>query len=145
MKKHKNVFIFLFISMFFLSPVKVFAATHDFSLNAYDWDITANDWEGDGTEDPINDGDYLEPGQIFKVDLYYSPGDTKVLGFQAGIKYNPNVVTPIYNLPDPDDPTADVDVYNEMSPGTTASNPKGIWPPKGTTGRSEERRVGKEC
>lgn len=137
MKKHKNVFIFLFISMFFLSPVKAFAATHDFSLNAYDWDITANDWEGDGTEDPINDGDYLEPGQIFKVDLYYSPGDTKVLGFQAGIKYNPNVVTPIYNLPDPDDPTADVDVYNEMSPGTTASNPKGIWPPKGTTGSNK--------
>ena len=43
--KKRNIFITLFITtILILFPNNVFAATHDFSLQASDFDVTANDW-----------------------------------------------------------------------------------------------------
>lgn len=133
--KKRNIFITLFITtILILFPNNVFAATHDFSLQASDFDVTANDWEGAGTEDPINNGDYVEPGQVFKVDIYYVPGDTKVTGMQVGINYDPNVLTPIYELDDNGLPSA---LYVEADMSTTAQG--GIWPPKGNTASQKKQ------
>lgn len=126
--KRKNILISFFMAAFLLLPISVSAATHDFSLNAYDFDITANDWEGAGTEDPINDGGFVEPGQIFKVDVYYVPGDVGVKGFQAGIKYDKTLLEPIYA---PVEEGATPELYFEVDMSTTYQG--GMWPSKGTT------------
>lgn len=127
-KNIRYVFMFLLFSLFLLIPKNVFAATHDFSLQAYDWDATANDWEGEGTEDPILDGGYVEPGQVFKVDLYYIPGDTTVTSMQVGIKYNSSVLEPILD---------GEDLYFEEDKSTTYQG--GIWPASGTSTTAKKK------
>ena len=81
-KRNKALFLVLFVSTIFFAHVSAEAAKHSFSISAFDWDATANDWEGDGTEDPIEDGGYLEPGQVFKINLDYEPGPTTVTSMQ---------------------------------------------------------------
>lgn len=127
-KSIKYVFAFLLFSVFLLVPKNVFAATHDFSLQAYDWDATANDWEGEGTEDPILNGGYVEPGQVFKIDLYYVPGDTPVTSMQVGIKYNSSVLEPILD---------GGDLYFEEDKSTTYYG--GIWPASGTSTTAKKK------
>lgn len=120
-KQKKYLFVCLLMAIFLGTPVYAQAATHDFSLNAYDWDVTANDWEGDGTEEQFQNGDYLNPGQVVKTDIYYSPGDVPVTSMQIGIKYNPDVVEVI----------SDGGIYFEADMSTTYQG--GIWPAAGTS------------
>lgn len=120
-KQKKYLFICLLTAIFLGAPVYAQAATHDFSLNAYDWDVTANDWEGDGTEEQFQNGAYLNPGQVIKTDIYYSPGDVPVTSMQVGVKYNPDVVEVI----------SDGGIYFEADMSTTYQG--GIWPAAGTS------------
>jgi len=127
-KKVQNLFVLLLFGLFFVFPNGVEAATHDFSLQAYDWDATANDWEGAGTEDEIPDGGFVEPGKVFKIDLYYIPGDTPVTSMQVGIKYDPAVVEPILD---------GGDLYFEEDKSTTYYG--GIWPASGTSTTAKKK------
>ena len=117
----KNLF-YIFLFAMFILPFNVHAATHDFSLTAYDWDPIANDWAGEGTGDEIASGDYVEPGQVIMVSVNYSPGDTKVKGLQVGINYDSSVFEPLY---------ADGDIYVEVDETTTYYG--GIWPAAGSS------------
>ena len=128
--KQKNIALSLFLVIFLLVPMSVSAKTHDFTMNAYDFDITANDWEGDGSEDPIANGASLQPGQIFRIDLYYSPGDQPETSMQVGIAYDPDVLTPIH------DPESD-EIFYDSDMSTTYNG--GIWPAKGTTGTKKNQ------
>ena len=51
MKRVKRTIFFLVVMMGILFPTTVFAKNEEFSLKAYDYDVTANDWEGAGTGD----------------------------------------------------------------------------------------------
>lgn len=117
-----NNFFYIFIFLMCIFPLNVHAATHDFSLSAFDWDPTANDWAGDGTGDEIADGDYVEPGQVIMVSVNYAPGDITVKGLQVGINYDSTFFEPLY---------ADGDLYLETDMSTTYQG--GIWPAAGTT------------
>lgn len=88
--KRTLFFLILFIGGIII-PTTVFAKNEDFSLNAYDIDPTANDWEGGGTGDEILDGANVQPGQVIQVDVYYSPGDVGNTGFNYTINYNSDV------------------------------------------------------
>lgn len=124
----KGVYLFIILGLFIISPLNVSAKTHDYSLQAYDWDATANDWEGEGTEDEISSGGNIRPGQVFKVDLYYSPGDTAVTSMQIGIKYDSNYVEPILDAGE---------LYIEYDMSTTYQG--GIWPAAGTSTTNKKR------
>lgn len=128
LRKYQNIFVLLLFGLFFMLPSGVEAATHDFSLQAYDWDATANDWEGAGTEDEIVNGGYVEPGRVFKIDLYYIPGDVPVTSMQVGIKYDPAVVEPIMDSGD---------LYFEEDKSTTFQG--GIWPASGTSTTAKKK------
>lgn len=117
-----------FVLLMLVVPFNVNAATHDFSLSAYDWDPTANDWEGEGTGDEIADGAYVEPGQVIMVNVDYSVGDTPVKGLQVGINYDSSVFEPLY---------ADGEVYVEVDTSTTYQG--GIWPAAGTTPANKKK------
>lgn len=94
MKKSVKILLFLFVSLCFFVPKQVFAKNEEFSLVASDFDITANDWEGDGTGDEIKNGSYLEPGQVIQIDVYYSPGSVGNLGFNYAINYDSKLLNP---------------------------------------------------
>ena len=128
MDKFVKKFLFLILISIVFIPIGVSAKTHDYSLSAIDWDVTANDWEGAGTEDPINDGDFVEPGQVIKVNVDYSVGDNPVLGMQIGINYDSSVLEPIY---DGDE------VYVETDMSTTYQG--GIWPAAGTSAANKKK------
>ena len=131
MKKFRKKFwMMLFALAVVILPFNVSAKTHDFSVRAYDWDPTANDWEGAGTNDEIEDNGEVKPGQIFKVDHYYKAPQTieQTMTLQTGVKYNPNVVEPIWA---PHEDGVEDDAYVETDMTTTAFG--GLWPPRGTT------------
>lgn len=129
-KTGKKIYMMLFALAIVILPFNVSAKTHDFSLRAYDFDATANDWEGDGTSEEIEENGLVEPGQIFQVDLYYKAPQTieQTMALQTAIKYDKNVVEPIYA---PHEEGVDDDVYVVVDMTTTAFG--GVWPPKGTT------------
>lgn len=127
-KKYQTIFALVLFGLFLIAPSKVEAAPHDFSMQAYDWDATANDWEGEGTEDEYQQGGYIEPGKVFKVDLYYVPGDTPVTSMQVGIKYDPAVLEPILD---------GGDLYFEEDKSTTYQG--GIWPAAGTSTTAKKK------
>lgn len=126
----KKIYMLLFTLAVVILPLNVNATTHDFSLKLYDFDVTANDWEGAGTEDPIPDNGTVKPGQIFKVDLYYIAPQTieQTMTMQTAIDYDRNILEPIWA---PHEDGVEDDVYVEVDMTTTAFG--GIWPPKGTT------------
>lgn len=95
MKKIIQKILFLFVFVGILVPTGVFAAgsKEEFSLIARDYDVVADD----GTGDEISSGANLEPGQIFQVDVYYSPGDVGNLGFNYTINYDNSVFEPIHD------------------------------------------------
>lgn len=127
-KKNKALFLVLFVSTIFFVHVSAEAAKHSFSISAFDWDATANDWEGDGTEDPIEDGGYLEPGQVFKINLDYEPGPTAVTSMQMGVKYDPSIVEVIEDAGE---------IYLETDMSTTYQG--GIWPAAGTSTTNKKK------
>ncbi len=127
-KRNKALFLVLFVSTIFFAHVSAEAAKHSFSISAFDWDATANDWEGDGTEDPIEDGGYLEPGQVFKINLDYEPGPTTVTSMQMGIKYDPSIVEVIEDAGE---------IYLETDMSTTYQG--GIWPAAGTSTTNKKK------
>lgn len=94
MKKIVQKIFFLFILIGILVPTGVFAAgsKEEFSLVARDYDVVADD----GTGDEIANGSNLEPGQVFQVDIYYSPGDVGNLGFNYTINYDNSVFEPVH-------------------------------------------------
>jgi len=127
--RYNTLKLFCFFTMLvFAMPLSASAATHDFSLTAFDWDVTANDWEGEGTEDQIENGGYLEPGQVFKVDINYVPGSPTVVSMQIGIKYDPSVLEVIHD-------SGELYIENDMS--TTYQG--GIWPAVGTSAANKKK------
>lgn len=127
-KKNKAIFLILFVFTIFLAHASAEAAKHNFSISAFDWDATANEWEGEGTEDPIENGGYLEPGQIFKVNLDYEPGPTPVTSMQMGIKYDPSIVEVIEDAGE---------IYLETDMSTTYQG--GMWPAAGTSTTNKKK------
>lgn len=126
----KKFYMLLFAFALVILPLNVYATTHDFSLKLYDFDVTANEWAGAGTEDPIEENGLVKPGQVFKVDLYYKAPQTieQTMSLQTAIKYDKNILEPIWA---PHEDGVEDDVYVETDMTTTAFG--GIWPPKGTT------------
>lgn len=129
-KIRKKLYMMLFAFAVVILPFNVNAKTHDFSLKAYDYDPTANEWEGAGTGDPIKENGLVKPGQIFKVDLYYKAPQTieQTMTLQTAIKYDQNILEPIWA---PHEEGVEDDAYIETDMTTTAYG--GLWPPKGTT------------
>lgn len=123
-------YISLLVAFLVLLPHNISVDTHEFSLKAYNYDITANNWEGAGDGEVIEDGGMIKPGQIFKVDIYYKAPQTieQTMMLQTGVKYNPDVVEPIWA---PHEEGIEDDVYVETDMTTTAFG--GLWPPKGNT------------
>ncbi|MDD3340740.1 MAG: cadherin-like beta sandwich domain-containing protein [Bacilli bacterium] len=132
MKKKKNNIkkhlYFAIFCVFLMSPFHVLAATHDFSLSAYDFDPTANDWEGSGTEDEIANGGYVEPGQVIRVNINYKVGASPVLGLQAGVNYDSSVFEVIED---------GGEIYMETDTSTTYYG--GIWPAAGTSAANKKK------
>lgn len=96
MKRVKRTIFFLVVMIGILFPTTVFAKNEEFSLKAYDYDITANDWEGAGTGDEITSGGKVQPGQVLQIDVYFSPGSIGNLGFNYTINYDNTVFEPVY-------------------------------------------------
>ena len=116
------VFSFMFTS-FNINILNVKAAgEHQFSLKAYDWNPEANEWEGSGTDEEILNNSNISPGQVFRISMYYVPGETTEISMQVGVQYDPTLVEPLY---------ADGDIYIETDMSTTYQG--GIWPAAGTT------------
>lgn len=129
-KVGKKLCMLLFVLAVVILPISVSAKTHDFSLKAYDFDITANNWEGEGTGEQIEENGFVMPGQIFRIDLYYKAPQSieQTMCMQTAIDYDKDVVEPIWA---PHEDGVEDDVYVGVDMTTTAYG--GIWPPKGTT------------
>ena len=132
MGKIKKIGFVLLVFAFMLIPNRVCAAgtKEEFSLIATDFDITANDWEGDGTGDEISSGSYLEPGQVFQVDVYYSPGDVGNLGFNYAINYDNTVFEPV---------SLDGEFYVDSHNDITSLYGGGVWPAAGTSALNKKK------
>lgn len=132
----KRFCMMLFALAVVILPFNVGAKTHDFSLKVYDFDITANDWEGDGTGDEIEENGLVEPGQIFQVDLYYKAPQTieQTMALQTAIKHDKKVVEPIYAE---HRDGVDDDVYVDVDMTTTAFG--GLWPPRGKSATQKKQ------
>lgn len=128
MKKIKIVTFVLFVLGIFFLPKSALAegSTEDFSFKAYKTDIIACEYDFESCEmgDELQKGGYLEPGQIFQVDLYYSPGDVGNKGFNLTVNYDNTVFEPI---------SYDGSLYVDDHTYATASYNGGVWPPKNTT------------
>lgn len=94
MKNKLKNFIFLTLMLGIFMPISVMAAgsKEEFSLIASDYDVV----EDSGSGDNIANGGYLEPGQVFQIDVYYSPGSVGNLGFNYTINYDNTVFEPVY-------------------------------------------------
>lgn len=132
MVKFKKVVFFLLIFVGTVIPSSALAAGNkeEFSLIATDFDITANDWEGDGTGEEITSGSYLEPGQVFQVDVYYSPGNVGNLGFNYAINYDNTVFEPV---------SLDGEFYADSHNEATALYGGGVWPAAGTSAINKKK------
>lgn len=130
MKKSMKILLFLFVSLCFFVPKQVFAKNEEFSLVASDFDITANDWEGDGTGDEIENGSYLEPGQVIQIDVYYSPGSVGNLGFNYAINYDSKLFEPVY---------LDGELYVDGHTDSTSLYGGGVWPAAGTSAINKKK------
>lgn len=123
--------------MSFMSNISINAFAdepHQFSFNIYDWDPTANDWYGDGTEREYTNNSDIEPGKVFQVDIYYKPGTTKAVGLTPVITYDSSLIEPVYDtFGGPSD-----EIYIERSTQTTADG--GIWPVSGTQNKDPSCR-----
>ena len=130
-------FMILF-SFFYLDKIEVKAASeHQFSLKAYDWDPFYNDWEGTGTNDEYPNNADIDPGRIFKLDIYYVPSDTPVVGFNVSVKYDSDLVQVIDSDGNPVvDATDAGTAYIEVDDASIYAG--GIWPPKGNNPKDKK-------
>lgn len=129
MKEHTRFLLNLFLcftfiaSLFNVGMIKVSADdSHQFSLQAYDWNAFDNDWEGSGTGDEILENGDVEPGKVIQLSIYYVPGSTTEIAMQLGLKYDSSLVEPMYY---------EDELYVETDMSTTYQG--GIWPAAGTS------------
>ena len=110
-----------FISSFSLNIISVHAdGEHKFLLKAYDWNAFDNDWEGSGTGDELINNADVEPGKVIQLSIYYIPGTDPDMMMQMAIKYDSNLVEPMYD---------EGSLYLEADMSTTYQG--GIWPAVG--------------
>ena len=111
----------VFISSFSLNIISVHAdGEHKFLLKAYDWNAFDNDWEGSGTGDELINNADVEPGKVIQLSIYYIPGTDPDMMMQMAIKYDSNLVEPMYD---------EGSLYLEADMSTTYQG--GIWPAVG--------------
>ena len=111
----------VFISSFSLNIIIVHAdGEHKFLLKAYDWNAFDNDWEGSGTGDVLINNADVEPGKVIQLSIYYIPGTDPDMMMQMAIKYDSNLVEPMYD---------EGSLYLEADMSTTYQG--GIWPAVG--------------
>ena len=111
----------VFISSFSLNIISVHAdGEHKFLLKAYDWNAFDNDWEGSGTGDELINNADVEPGKVIQLSIYYIPGIDPDMMMQMAIKYDSNLVEPMYD---------EGSLYLEADMSTTYQG--GIWPAVG--------------
>ena len=111
----------VFISSFSLNIISVHAdGEHKFLLKAYDWNAFDNDWEGSGTGDELTNNADVEPGKVIQLSIYYIPGTDPDMMMQMAIKYDSNLVEPMYD---------EGSLYLEADMSTTYQG--GIWPAVG--------------
>ena len=111
----------VFISSFSLNIISVHAdGEHKFLIKAYDWNAFDNDWEGSGTGDELINNADVEPGKVIQLSIYYIPGTDPDMMMQMAIKYDSNLVEPMYD---------EGSLYLEADMSTTYQG--GIWPAVG--------------
>ena len=111
----------VFISSFSLNIINVHAdGEHQYILKAYDWNAFDNDWEGSGTGDELINNADVEPGKVIQLSIYYIPGTDPDMMMQMAIKYDSNLVEPMYD---------EGSLYLEADMSTTYQG--GIWPAVG--------------
>ena len=111
----------VFISSFSLNIISVHAdGEHKFLIKAYDWNAFDNDWEGSGTGDELINNADVEPGKVIQLSIYYIPGTDPDMSMQMAIKYDSNLVEPMYD---------EGSLYLEADMSTTYQG--GIWPAVG--------------
>ena len=117
-----SMLVFLvFISSFSLNIISAHAdGEHKFLLKAYDWNAFDNDWEGSGTGDELTNNADVEPGKVIQLSIYYIPGTDPDMMMQMAIKYDSNLVEPMYD---------EGSLYLEADMSTTYQG--GIWPAVG--------------
>ncbi len=115
--------LIMFFSSFSIGMISTKAAgEHQFIVKGYDWNALDNDWEGSGTGDELTDEMDVEPGRVIQIQVYYVPGNQTDLMMQIGLKYDADLVEPMYY---------DDEVYVETDMSTTYNG--GMWPAKGTS------------
>lgn len=118
----------IFFSSFSIWTLSVKAeGEHQFNIQAYDWNVFDNDWEGSGTGDELIENSNVEPGRVIMVSVYYVPGDTPEVSMQVGLQYDNTLVEPVYY---------DGELYVETDMSTTFQG--GMWPAKGTSPKDKK-------
>ena len=118
-----------FISSFSLNIISVHAdGEHKFLLKAYDWNAFDNDWEGSGTGDELMNNADVEPGKVIQLSIYYIPGTDPDMMMQMAIKYDSNLVEPMYD---------EGSLYLEADMSTTYQG--GIWPAVGSSPANKKK------
>ena len=129
----KIISIMLMVSIVFssfsLNIINVHAeGEHKFLLKAYDWNTFDNDWEGSGTGDELTNNADVEPGKVIQLSIYYIPGTGTDMMMQMAVKYDSNLVEPMYD---------EGSLYLETDMSTTYQG--GIWPAVGTSPANKKK------